>query len=203
LTASTRSHPLAILAYGSLVRDPGDELARLIDTTLEVETPFTVEYGRFSRSRGGGPTVVPHPRGGRVAAHLLHLRSDVTVGDAIDALWRRECRIGDRALKYVAASGPDAVVVRQLHDALGCERVLFTDFNDDGKLVEPSAEALADAAIRSVRGAPMGRDGISYLDDLISLGIVTPLTHAYRAEILRVTGAATLDEARQRAGTRA
>ena len=56
-------------------------------------------------------------------------------------------------------------------------------------------EYLAQLAIKSVPLADEGRDGITYLRDAISAGIRTPLTEEYRDEVLRLTGADTLDEA--------
>lgn len=56
---------IAILAYGSLIEDPGKELQPLISERIEdVETPFSIEFARSSRSRDGGPTLVPVEVGG-------------------------------------------------------------------------------------------------------------------------------------------
>jgi hypothetical protein len=54
---------IGILAFGSLIDDPGEEIANVISgDPIIVETPFPVEYGRFSLSRGGAPTLVPHQK---------------------------------------------------------------------------------------------------------------------------------------------
>jgi len=72
---------------------------------------------------------------------------------------------------------------------------LYTDFNAAGKIDHPTADELAVHAIQSVTGAPEGKDGITYFADAISCGIETPLTSAYRDEIVRRTGTVSLQEA--------
>jgi len=65
-----------ILAFGSLIDDLGDELSAAIKGgPILASTPFPVEYGRFSLSRGGAPTLVPHLSGGKVTARILPLAS--------------------------------------------------------------------------------------------------------------------------------
>ena len=51
---------VGILAYGSLIADPGVEIGPLIVRRIDTLTPFPVEYARFSATRGGRPTAVPH-----------------------------------------------------------------------------------------------------------------------------------------------
>ena len=54
---------IAILAYGSLIDEPGEELENCIVNRLgPILTPFKVEYARSSRTRGGAPTLVPVDR---------------------------------------------------------------------------------------------------------------------------------------------
>lgn len=66
---------LGILAYGSLIEDPGKQLTPLIHDLIEgVDTPFRVEFARKSRVRGYGPTVIPVDEGGAfVRATILAL----------------------------------------------------------------------------------------------------------------------------------
>ena len=56
-------------------------------------------------------------------------------------------------------------------------------------------EHLAELAIRSARLERTGRDGISYLIRAKKNQIVTPLSPAYEAEILRRTGTSSLESA--------
>jgi hypothetical protein len=185
---------IGVLAYGSLRTDPGGELLPLIVERVTVRTPFGIEYGRFSQTRGGAPTVVPHPRGAPVDAEVLVLDGSVGLDAAQDMVWRREVRqVGTSA----RPSPRSPVVVRALEDFAGCTVVLYTDFIDD-PIEEPNPTALAKAALQSVGQVSELKDGLAYLADLLGLGVITPLTFAYRDEILRLSGARTLDEARTR-----
>jgi hypothetical protein len=188
-----------ILAFGSLIRDPGDELRPLIEKRIKTETPFPVEFGRFSATRGGAPTLVPHARGERVKAEILVLKESVSVRDATDMLWRRETRQKDKTKPYPAGETPGSVQVVQLTNFQGVNVVLYTDFLDTGKIKEPSSANLARGVIESVSKAPANQDGITYLLEAMSAGIETPLTKTYCEEIQRQTNTASLIEARDRA----
>lgn len=194
---------IGILAYGSLVSDPGVEIEPVIVHRIATTTPFGVEYGRYSRGRGGGPTVVPHTAGGPVSAQVLQLAESVALEDAKGMLWRREVRQEGSRRPYSYARSPDAVIVQDSIGFCGLEHVLYTDFNPAGKIAQPDPEALADAAIRSVASAKPGRDGISYLIDLSEGGVATVLTAQYVAAILGRAGTSSLIEAREVALRRA
>lgn len=188
-------HPrssVGILAYGSLIADPGVEIGPLIDRQIDTLTPFPVEYARFSATRGGGPTAVPHSSGKQVKAKVLVLVDGVALAEARDLLWRRETRNEGSARTYRESGQPNAVVVRDLRGVCGLEHVLYTDFNPEGKIATPDPASLADAAISSVGRAAPGKDGISYLIGLLAAGIETDLTSRYVAEILSRTGASDL-----------
>lgn len=180
--------PIGILAYGSLTSDPGDEIGPLIASRKAMMTPFGIEYGRYStRTRGGAPTVVPHPKGAQVAATVLVLRDDVTLQDAKDMLWRRET--GN--VKPKRPTERTSVRIAEHANLCGLSMVISTEFARDC-IEDPEPAVLAQAAIASVRHAPLGKDGITYLMSLMDHEIITPLTHAYRDEILRQTGTASL-----------
>jgi hypothetical protein len=54
---------IGILAFGSLIGNPGDEIAALeiaAERRHGVLTPFPVEFARSSTKRGGAPTLVPY-----------------------------------------------------------------------------------------------------------------------------------------------
>lgn len=186
---------VGILAYGSLISDPGVEITPLIVRRLPATTPFPVEYARLSRSRGGAPTVVPHSSGCPVKAEVLVLSDSVSLADAKSLLWRRETRNEGSDRTYRGSTSPNAVLVRDEPGLCGLSHVLYTDFNPGGKLSDPHPQALAEAAIGSVTKAPSGKDGISYLVDLINAGVETQLTPGYIKHILGLTGAASLGEA--------
>lgn len=47
---------VGILAYGSLIEEPGKEIEpRIIRRINDIETPFPIEFARSSKSRGGAP----------------------------------------------------------------------------------------------------------------------------------------------------
>lgn len=199
--ANRASSSVGILAYGSLIADPGVEIGPLIVRRIETLTPFSVEFARFSATRGGAPTAVPHSSGKRVKAEVLVLLDEVALDEARNLLWRRETRNEGSARTYRETAQPNAVIVRDLPGAGGLAHVLYTDFNPEGKIAAPAPTSLADAAIASVGRAAPGKDGISYLIGLLSAGIETTLTPRYVAEILSRTGASDLDSALRRLRT--
>jgi hypothetical protein len=189
---------LGILAYGSLIDDPGDKIAAATLNRRKMTTPFSIEFGRSSGTRGSAPTLVPVSSGGApVNAVLLVLKDSVSEDDAASMLWRRETRKTDSTKRYIRPKqpGPNNVLVESVK--IGGVTVLYTDFADSGKLKSPTAKQLAEFAVTSAgdRSVPDGRDGISYLISAKKAGIRTPLMPGYEQEILRITGAATLEEA--------
>jgi hypothetical protein len=62
---------VGILAYGSLIGDPGAEIEPHITRRISCRSPFKVEFARTSRTRKGGPTLVPYKDGSEVAAQIL------------------------------------------------------------------------------------------------------------------------------------
>lgn len=191
-------HPkpeVGILAFGSLITDPGEELKPRIIFRVKTQTPFSVEYGRYSgKTRGEAPTLVPHQMGSPVAAEILVLDEMVTIDDATNMLWRRETRKTGAEI-YAEGASPNSVLVRRINDDPRVSTILYTNFPDAGKTPNPTARELAEHAIHSVEAAAEGMDGITYLINAIKCGIETPLTRAYRDEILRQTNTPTLEEA--------
>jgi cation transport regulator ChaC len=190
---------IGILAYGSLIDDPGKELEPLIrERVSNVQTPFSVEFARSSSSRDGAPTLVPVEDGGaQVQGVILVLDPTAEVRRATDLLWRRETRneCSDKHYCPPANPGPNAVVVEHLQNLVDVETVLFTKIGANIKNRSP--EHLADLAICSARRVAGARrlDGISYLISVKKQGIQTPLLPDYEAAILRKADAQTLDEA--------
>ena len=186
---------IGILAYGSLISDPGKEIKALIVKRVETKTPFAVEFARLSRKRGDAPTLVPYESGDRVRAELLILRNDVTFDEAQDLLWRRECDQIGSGKRYPAGNEPNSVCIRELQNFFGFENVLYTDFRPAGKLSEVTPPYLAECAIASVAKAEEGKDGISYLIQVMNSGVKTSLTDQYASSVLALTGTASLSEA--------
>lgn len=190
---------VGILAYGSLIDDPGGEIKAATVERLEgIKTPFKVEFARCSRGRGGGPTLVPVQEGGaHVNGVIFVLRPDVSERHAADMLWRRETnQVGSyRAYNPWVNHGPNTVIVESLRNFHGVGVVLYTRIA--ANIEDLEATKLADFAIASVKSKELaeGRDGISYLIAAKRNGIVTPLSAVYEETILRRTNARSLNEA--------
>lgn len=186
---------IGILAYGSLIANPGNEIsAVMIGTKSGVETPFSVEFARTSTKRKGAPTLVPVDEGGaRVNAFILLV--DTSVEDASDRLYRREIdQVGtDRRYKPPAQPGQNTVLVGRLLDFHDIDIVLYTHIG--ANIDDLSAANLARLAINSARERADGRDGITYLIDAKRHGIKTMLSDAYEEEIKKHLGAKDLADA--------
>ncbi|HWB95004.1 MAG TPA: hypothetical protein VG605_24280 [Puia sp.] len=192
---------IGILAYGSLVGDPGAELEPLIIDRIPCQTPFNVEYARLSKTRDMAPTVVPtwEKDGAPVAAVILVLAASIAEDDAATMLWRRETGKVGSTLRYVppAADSKDGVRVERLVNFAGVDTVLYTKIPSNMGIMN-TPNRLAHFAIESaLSGAGAdGRDGITYLANNIKNGIITPHTKAYEQEILSQTGAKDLESAK-------
>ncbi len=191
---------IGILAYGSLIPDPGAEIGAVtVGRVTGVETPFRIEFSRSSRVRDGAPTLVPVERGGaRVSGVVLVLRDSVTETAAQDMLYRRERnRVGSSDVYAdVDPADVDSAFLGRLDRFAGLDVVFHAALR--ANIAEPTPELLARLAIASA-AAPSGvtgRDGITYLRDARQSGILTPLMDDYERTILRRTGARDLEEAR-------
>lgn len=190
---------VGILAYGSLLEEPGGELApRIVERMPGTQTPFRIEFFRASPMRGGAPTVVPvENAGAAVRGTVLVLDKSVSIEDARDLLWRRETRREGTAQRYREPVGtdPNQMLAVELPDFAGMDVVLYARFGST--LSNPTPEELADLAIRSVgtEAGSKGLDGISYLISLKRQGIATPLMPAYEQAVLRRVGATSLEDA--------
>jgi len=203
-----------ILAYGSLLADPGEEIAAATEGRTRVTTPFPVEYARSSKRRAGAPTLVlvPEGCGAPVQAQILLIRPDMGADAVADFLYRREInRVGEMDVVYNEARQQqkrDPVLVKRVQDLAEVPYVLYTYLKpnlnvvlDNDRTEAEKATHLADLAARSVTAKTYaaGRDGIRYLADAIRHDVQTPLTEAYWQAILRLADdAPDLDEARQR-----
>ncbi|MGQ7846383.1 hypothetical protein ACUNV4_18025 [Granulosicoccus sp. 3-233] len=192
---------IGILAYGSLIEDPGIELGPLIvNRVVDVKTPFNIEFARSSRTRDGAPTVVPVVGfGAAVMGVVLVLDESIDIELARDLLWRRETRSEGSNRHYRHAKRPvsNQIVVAQVEDFHNVDTVLYTSITSN--IPNPTPPILARLAINSAAGyaGSMGRDGISYLISLKRQLIETPLMTDYEAEILKLLGASSLRGALQ------
>jgi len=191
---------VGIFAYGSVISDPGSEIAAVRVNSISAETPFKIEFGRSSRMRDGAPTLVPVQEGGaKVKAVVIVLAPSVSEQEATDLLWRRETRKVGSGRRYNPPAHPRAnnVLVKKLTNFSGVDVVLYTDFPPAGKLKHPTPQQLAELAIDSAKApaGAKGMDGISYLIAVKESNIHTPLMPQYEKEILARTQSADLQQA--------
>ena len=190
---------ISILAYGSLIDDPGIELKPLVTRCIKpVQTPFSVEFARSSSTRNGAPTLVPVDVGGAtVGGVLLVLDTTVDRAKAEDLLWRRETKNQCTGKPYPRTSnpGPNSVLIKCIYNFAGFETVLYTWIAPNIERLDPGR--LAELAICSARRSAGAKrmDGISYLSSVIDAGISTPLSSKYEAAILEKTGVVNLNDA--------
>jgi hypothetical protein len=190
---------IGILAYGSLIDDPGPDIDPNIEITLlDIHTPFRVEFARSSQSRGGAPTLVAVDSGGACVKAVIHaMKSGIDVEQAQDWVWRREVRKYGAKDHYFRKShrGKNTVTVEAISGLGGIETVLYASIPAN---IEPlNAEELARRAVESAQKPTVkaGRDGISYLINAKRQGIVTPLATGYEEAILQMTSTSSLQDA--------
>lgn len=193
---------VGLLAYGSLLWDPRSDLEDVLDLVSpihDVETDFAVEFARSStRTRGGGPTLVPVETGGApVLGAIFPFRESLPVDDAQTLVWRRETgRSNGRYDPLRNAEHPDKVFV-DAHEGLYDQFDVVLAVRIQPNIEPLNGDELARRAIQSARteiGAERN-DGISYLIGAKAFGIETPLRSDYEAGILRSLDVRTLDEA--------
>jgi len=190
---------IGILAYGSLIGDPGNEIKNATENRIRnVKTPFKVEFARSSTGRDGAPTLIPVEDGGaHVNAVIFVLKEHVTEEEAKDMLYRREMNEVGSQREYSPPEnpGPNNVLVEEVDDFYRVDKVFYTKIGANIDDLKP--QKLAKLAIESAKadaGAEK-RDGISYLINAKKNGIKTPLMPEYEEEILRKTGSQSLEEA--------
>lgn len=190
---------IGILAYGSLIEDPGVEIAPLIVSRIsDVETPFKIEFSRKSSTRSNAPTLVFVSEGGSsVKGTILVLNSDISLSEAESLLWRRETRKENSNLNYTRQTNPgqNTMIVEHLSNFHGLSTVLFTKLGTN--IEHPTGDILADLAIASARGdaGQKNMDGINYLISVKRQGISTPLMKSYEVEVLKKTKTNSLENA--------
>ncbi len=174
---------IGIYGYGSLLTHAGERLEHRVIARIPAPSPWPIEYARRSVLWGGGPTLVLHPRGGTVQGQILVLNAVAEdLGYIRKCLREREGHPPDSWIRETRLGEFDHVFYCNLEPTLGESEI--------------KAEKLASYAIESVRKQP-GKNGIRYLRQNIEANIVTPLTYAYRNEILRQSGAKDLLEAEE------
>ncbi len=166
--------PVGVLAFGSLIWDPGCLKPRIQDS-IKVQTPWPVEYARKSKTRGYAPTLVRFEDSRPVAAQILVL--DTCCLDTARGLVA--CREGCSPCRI-------AICEELTDEHTELSAVFYTAL---GANIDPVAGAeLARLAIDScakvqAKGQPC-KNGIHYLRKNIEHGVVTALTCEYKQAIL-------------------
>lgn len=195
-------HKIGILAFGSLIDNPGKEIKELEIKRIDCETPFKVEFARISSSRGEAPTLVPvqnYAKGKKVKSKLIVVNESTSLDDLKSILWRRERHITDRTKVFNIPEKPTPknVLIGELENFYNVQKVIYTTFLPQKEYNDLNPEKLADFAIRSIlsKAGRDKKDGIRYLLSAIESGIETEYSKEYRAFILHKTDTSSLNEA--------
>ncbi|MBN2395954.1 MAG: hypothetical protein JXC36_05780 [Candidatus Atribacteria bacterium] len=197
-----KKYKIGILAFGSLINDPGEEIKELETNRIDCETPFKIEFSRISSSRDKAPTLVPvkdNETGKKTNAKIIVIDENTNLADAKSILWRRECHKKDKSQEFTQPQKPTSknVLIGELENFCNVEKVIYTTFlpQDDYKDLTP--EKLADFAIESIlsKAGIEEKDGIRYLLDAKISGIETEFSAEYEKSILSKTDTNSLQEA--------
>jgi len=189
---------IGILAFGSVMNRPDIEIesatAEIVDGIV---TDFSIEFARSSDSRAKAPTLAVVTTGGAtVKGKLFILKEVISLEEAQNILLRRENdKVGNKNEKY---TGPRTwMEIKEHSPSNGCEKIIYASMIQN--ITNPTAAELAKLAIESCKKHPMKNgsraDGIQYLSDMKQLGIKTPLTDQYEAEILKHLEVDSLEKA--------
>lgn len=199
---SIKKYKIGILAFGSLIDNPGEEIKKLEVERLDCETPFKVEFARISSSRGKAPTLIPvqdDAKGRKAKSKLIVIKDTINLNEAKSILWRRECHITDKSKKFKEPERPTSknVLIGELENFCNVEKVLYTTFLLQEELKDINPERLADFAIESIlsKAGMEEKDGIRYLLSAKESGIETEYSKEYEEFILSKTETNSLKEA--------
>jgi len=197
-----KKYKIGILAFGSLIDNPGEEIKELEVERIDCETPFNVEFARISSSRGKAPTLVPiqdKKKGKKTKAKIIVIDDKTSVDEAKSILWRRECHITDKTKKYTEPKKPTSknVLIGVLENFCDVEKVIYTTFLPQDEYKDLTPEKLADYAIESIlsNAGKEKKDGIRYLLSAKESGIETEYSKKYEELILSKTDTKSLREA--------
>lgn len=198
----SNKYKIGILAFGSLIDNPGEEITELEIGRIDCETPFKIEFARISSYRNNAPTLVPvkeNLRGKNTQAKIIVLADKTSLEDAKSILWRRECNKTDKSLKFEEPNNPTSknVLIQVLENFYNVEKVLYTNFLPQKQFADLNPEKLADFAIKSILSVEgkEKKDGIRYLISTKENGILTEYSKEYEKQILLKTNSKSLEEA--------
>ncbi|MBU4502272.1 MAG: hypothetical protein KKA79_06755 [Nanoarchaeota archaeon] len=178
---STNEH-IAILAYGSLIWEPGEEIKQHIIAVVDCITPFNVEYAQRSyKSRGGAPTLTKISGiGNKTRAKLLVLDYHNTI-EGKKKVYSLICQRENTPKKEWndEAEPPKPIYITNLEDY---DSVFYCAFKGEPENTITS-ENLVNWAKESViacnKEGKIENNGVRYLINCYKNGVVTPLTEEY------------------------
>lgn len=193
---------IGILAFGSLIDNPGEEIECIEIDRIDCQTPFNIEFARISNSRGKAPTLIPifdGSKGRKNKANIIILQDNTTLNKAKSILWRRECHKHDKSLQYNEPPNPSSknVLIGEYDNLCGVEKVIYTYFLPQIEYRYLTPEKLANYAIKSILSdsGKNKKDGIRYLHSIKNHGIETEYSPMYEEYILQKTNTKSLQEA--------
>lgn len=193
---------IGILAFGSLIDNPGCEIESIESMRIVCKTPFKVEFARISTTRNNAPTLIPvddSATGKKVKATLIVLKDNISLNDAKSILYRRELHTSNSKKVYNEPIKPTSknVLIGEINNFCSIEKVIYTSFLLQEEYKNLTAEMLADFAIESIlnKAGKERKDGIRYLLSIKNFGIKTELSEEYEEWILKKTKTKNLLEA--------
>lgn len=179
---------VCIFAYGSLIEDPREKLRAHICYFFDCVSPFSVEYARKSSKRQGAPVLIISENGSKVCGKILVTDLPKTS----ENLRQVKELVRDR-------EGTQIEYIKTM-EMCNIKDVIYCDITPN--LENPNGSMLADLAIESVKKCKEAgikeKNGVRYLIENINNGIITPLTPAYKDEVLRITKSSSLEEAEEK-----
>ncbi|WP_394908083.1 hypothetical protein [uncultured Mesonia sp.] len=196
------TYKIGILAFGSLIDNPGEEIKEIEIERINCKTPFKIEFARISSSRNKGPTLIPiqdNSKGKKTNAQIIIIDHKTNMNEAKSILWRRECHITDKSKKFKDLTKPTSknVMIEVLENFCNVEKVLYTYFLPQDEYNDLTPIKLADFAIESIlsKAGKEKKDGIRYLLLAKKHGIRTQYSDDYEKQILLKTDTNSLEEA--------
>jgi hypothetical protein len=199
---TSQKFKVGILAFGSLIDNPGQEIKDIEIGRIDCTTPFNVEFARISSTRNNAPTLIPildNSKGKKVNAKIILIEDEIDLESAKSILWRRECHKTDKTKIYTKPDNPTPtdVMIGELDNFCNVEKVIYTYFLLQDVYEELNPIRLADFAIDSIlsEAGVKEKDGIRYLLSIKLNDIKTEFSEEYEKQILIKTETHSLSEA--------
>lgn len=183
---------ITILAYGSLIWDPGNEIKQHTIAVIDCFTPFNIEYAQISGTRGSAPTLTKvEGFGGKTRAKLFVLdyhNNPKEKKRVYSLVCKREGIENEKP--WDGYGDPPAPIFRE--DILEYSTVFYCAFKikkdiesivKKGLLVKKLVEWAKKSVKECAKSGKIEKNGVRYLINCYKAGIITPLTEAYIQEL--------------------